>query len=132
MPQQTLTHTGTMTGYQPVGDEVRGDAHQPHAASGVSGPQWRVPFSGDQEPLGQPGQDAEQPGKPDLAPDGQSPAGDTGWLYSAHVEAPGPAYGGAAWNNGGGTLANTISGTGTRAIESGAEKVIAGIAEDVL
>lgn len=53
--------------------------------------------------------------------------------YSYIVRAEEPALGDAAYNNGGGQLANAISAPAApKAIESGAGKVIAGMAEDML
>ena len=51
MAQNTLTHRGTTTGYQPVGDEVRADARQPRVFSPSVGTQLRQPFTSP-EPLG--------------------------------------------------------------------------------
>ena len=129
MAQQTITHTGTMTGYVSHGPDVRADAGQPHAAGSDSGPMTRVPFAAPAGPIGKPpsAPGEKRPELPEL-PDEESAPCDS-WRYTATVEAPGPAYGGAAWNGGGGELANAISGTVPRAIESGAGKVIAGIAE---
>ena len=64
-------------------------------------------------------------------PNGQG----NGWQYNAAVVTPGPAYGGAAWNQGGGSLAHAITfgdakplggGTAPKAIESAGPKMIAG------
>jgi hypothetical protein len=131
MAQQTLTHTGSITGYQAVGDEVRADAGQPKAVSAMDGPQFRQPFSSPQ-PLGSPpDQDRPEPPEPDddhgQADHGQADD-DGSWSWTASAGTPGPAYGGALYN-GGGELANVISGTKPLAIESAAPKVIAGTIE---
>lgn len=142
MAQNTLTHRGTTTGYQPVGDEVRADARQPRAFSPSVGTQLRQPFTSP-EPLGgaAPSSQAERQERQEQPEEGDGQEPDS-WHWTARAEPAGPAYGGAAWNGGGGPLADAIT-NGDRgpaveaapartAIGSGAGKVIAGLAEDVV
>jgi hypothetical protein len=124
-------YAGNVTGYVSNGPEFRADAGQPRPASAGGTPQVRDPFQPPQ-PLSSPAPQAKRPERDQEhgeTPSAESPAVGDSWRWTATVEAPGPAYGGAAWNGGGGELANTISGTTPKAI--GAGKVIAGIAEDV-
>jgi hypothetical protein len=119
-----------MTGYQAAGDEVRADSGQPKAGSAMDGAQFRQPFT-PPEPLGNPAPDGQhQQERPEL-PEKESPGKPSRDPWTVHVRVEGPAYGGAAWNGGGGPLAGAIGG-GRKAIESGARKVIRGIAEHVL
>jgi hypothetical protein len=149
MAQQLITHTapvrgvvphpaesqpvGSVTGYQSNGPEVRADAGKPNPAQPGGAAGIRAPFTADMQPLAKPPAAPRSRGqeRPEQ-PEDESPAGPgrDPWSYSVRVE--GPAYGGAVWNGGGGSLANTISGTAPRAIESGAAKTILDVAEDVL
>ncbi len=99
--QNSLTRRGTTTGFQSAGDEVRADAGSPKAPSAMGGAQFRPPFT-PPEPLGGAAQnDDRQQDRPEL-PEEPPTAEGGGWQYKATVEAPGPAYGGAAYNGGGG------------------------------
>lgn len=130
MAPQTLTHRGSMMGYQAAGDEVRADAGSPRTSGALSRGQFRQPFSPPESPLGKqsPATSQKQQELPELLEDEPS-ADDNGWRYTATVIAPAPAYGGASWNGGGGELANAISGTAPKAIEPA--KVIPGAVEDI-
>lgn len=125
-------YAGRVSGYVSNGPEFRADASQPRAASIGGTPQVRTPFAADAEPLSQPPRARERQREQPELPEDESPAEGDSWHWTATVQAPGPAYGGAAWNGGGGELANMISGTAPRAIESSAGKVIAGAIEDAL
>jgi hypothetical protein len=124
---QTLTHTGSMTGYQPVGDEVRADAGTPHA----SGPGSVSPSIGGQfagvRPLGQPGRAGQDDQDERPEPPERDEAGNARRdAYSVTVEHQGPAYGGAAYTSGG-QVADSISNAPERAsVEPPAGKVIQG------
>lgn len=128
MAQNTLTHRGTMAGYVDNGPEMRGDAGSPRAASAAVGAQLRTPFVPPAAPLG--GGHPFQQERPELpeAESSQEPGRDP-WTYSVRVDEP--SFAGAIQGRSG-ELADQISGTAPRAIESTAPKVIAGIAEDVL
>jgi hypothetical protein len=127
-----------VTGYQPAGREVRADTTRPRAASFGGTPQSRAPF--------RPPQPRPATGRPALTDQDQDKlrqmgramldarsAGPERDPWTATVVAPGPAYGGAAYNGGGGRLANAISfGDAPKAIGSGAVGAIAGAIEDIL
>jgi hypothetical protein len=135
MAQNSLTHRGTTTGYVSNGPEITADAGQPKAGGTAGGAQLREPFRPPAGPAAKPPQ-ARRSGKaqerPEM-PDDESPADDDAWRWTATVVAPGPAYSGAAWNGGGGALANAISfGDAPKAIGSGAGKVIEGALEDLI
>ena len=136
--------------------EYRADARSPKGggsgAGGSSVPDFSYP-----SPLGgapSPGEEQERKepeqkkpkqsagtgGQNSSGPGGQAPGAvvaqnsggqgqGNGWNYQATVVAPGPAYGGAAWTNGG-PLADAISGTTRPAIGAG-PKVIKGAIEAV-
>ena len=110
---------GSVTGYVPAGREVRADAPAPRPPAPVGPPEVKGGFIG--------GLDSAVP-----APSGHPmfSEGDKEALRSVAGDyldslGEGPAYGGAAWNGGGGPLANAISGTS-------APKAILGAVEDVL
>jgi hypothetical protein len=112
---------GSMTGYVPAGREVRADAPPPRPPGPVTGaPEVKGGFIG--------GLDSAVPapsGRPVFSEgDKEAIRGVAGDYLDSLGE--GPAYGGAAWNGGGGPLANAISGT------TGAPKAILGAVEDVL
>jgi hypothetical protein len=143
VPHASAGGPGTTTGYQPAGREVRPDARSPRAGYPGRAPQARAPFA----PPGQ----LPETGRPVF---GKAERGQLReatqeiadrfqglglprdpWSYSATVLAPGPAYGGAAYNGGGGQLANALSGPGRKPIEPkarGLAKAITGAAEDLI
>jgi len=88
--QQTLTHTGSMTGYVGHGPEVRPDAGQPHAAGASVGGQFRGPFM--------PPDPVDDSGTESLArrtgnqKDEHSETGGEPWRYTADVAADEPSF----------------------------------------
>lgn len=129
---------GRLSGYRSPGSEVRADAGQPHAArSGGNGAVGGYHPSQSVKPLESPGrsvtrvavqyiqhaqfkaaqqkkQQAAQAAKAAKAkktaqPKNQAPAAPSGSSTASTGSVPGPAYGGAAYNGGGGNLAYSMS-----------------------
>lgn len=130
MAENMITHRGTTTGYQAVGDEVRSDAGSPRPASFSLGSQFRQSFT-PPEPLGQPprapaGPQEKCQERPEPPEDDDGQGGADSREYSARLEMPGAAYGGAAWTRGG-PLADAITNGDRPAIEG--PKVIGGATE---
>lgn len=78
----------------------------------ASGTTWTATASPVPGPSG-----GTSPAGPGALPPGPGMPYNQGWVPHSQQPGPAPAYGGAAWNGGGGALANAISGTSPPVIQ---------------